>query len=575
MLARLLNPAAVPSGEPASRRSILLVVPTSDTTAAGLSLFDYVMVVAYLVATVAIVVWSVRRQKDTEDFFLGNRRLPWLAVGLSIMATLLSSLTYVGLTGEVVKNGIAAFMMQVAILPAALMVIPVFIPFFMRMRFTSAYEYLEHRFDYPTRLLGSGLFLLLRVGWVSMVMYSGSLALATMAGWNLYTVILVLGLAATVYTCFGGLEGVVWTDVLQAIMLFGGAAAIVLYVWLDTGVGPVAWWHEAGKHSAAHAQPEWFSLDPYKRMTLGTALIAGFFWQVCTHCSDQVVLQRYAATPSLSAARRSYVTNLVSVLSITSLLGLSGLALLYFYVLHPEELPPGTKPTEVGDKLMPHFFANQLPIGFGGLILANFLCDAMQTLVSGVNSVTAVASQDLLEHRRHGAASESLDAAATSLEQGTQQATSVAGHRLVMARLLTLGMGVLTTLIALAVAAMANSSGKNIIDLMPRTFNMFLGPLGALFLIGMFQPRATGRSAFPAVIGALVLSILWSYCREIFDTPYDLSISWAIGTPCVFGLVLAWILSQFVDTGEPHHGDRFTWWEVMKRPVPEPATNQE
>ncbi|MCU0880833.1 MAG: hypothetical protein MUF06_23945, partial [Pirellulaceae bacterium] len=228
-------------------------------------------------------------------------------------------------------------------------------------------------------------------------------------------------------------------------------------------------------------------------------------------------------------------------------------------------------PTEVGDKLMPHFFANQLPIGFGGLILANFLCDAMQTLVSGVNSVTAVASQDLLEHRRRGAASESLDSAAASIEQVTEQPTSVAGHRLIMARLLTLGMGVLTTLIALVVAAMASSSGKNIIDLMPRTFNMFLGPLGALFLIGMFQPRATGRSAFPAVIGALVLSILWSYCREIFRTPYDLSISWAIGVPCVFGFVLAWAWSQFADTGGPHHGDRFTWWEVMKRPVPAPT----
>src|SRR5262245_46983407 len=134
------------------------------------------MVQAYLLVTLGIVLWSSRRQKDTEDFFLGNRRLPWLAVGLSIMATLLSSLTYVGLTGEVVKNGIAGFMTQLAIIPAALVVVPIFIPFFMRLRFTSAYEYLEHRFDYRTRLLGGGLFLLLRTGWVSLVMYTGSLA---------------------------------------------------------------------------------------------------------------------------------------------------------------------------------------------------------------------------------------------------------------------------------------------------------------------------------------------------------------------------------------------------------------
>ena len=160
-------------------------MPPSSPPASGLDLIDFVMIGAYLLVTLGIVVWSSRRQKDTEDFFLGSRRMPWLAVGLSIMATLLSSLTYVGLTGEVVKNGIAAFMMQLAIFPAAVLVIFLFIPFFMRLRFTSAYEYLEHRFDYRARLLGGGLFLLLRIGWVSLVMYTGSLALAEMSGWNL------------------------------------------------------------------------------------------------------------------------------------------------------------------------------------------------------------------------------------------------------------------------------------------------------------------------------------------------------------------------------------------------------
>src|SRR6478735_9436082 len=292
----------------------------------GLQPFDTVVVVLYVIVTLYIVYRASLNQKNTDDFFLGNRRMPWMAVGLSIMATLLSSLTYLGLTGEVVKNGIAAYMMQAAIIPAAFVVVFAFIPFFMRLRFTSAYEYLEHRFDYRTRLLGGLLFLMLRIGWVSLVMYSGSLALATMGGWNFYVTIAVLGIVATFYTYFGGLEGVVWTDVIQAIMLFGGAAAIVLYVWLDSGSGPLVWWQVAGEHSAAHRQVEWFSLDPTKRMTFGTALMSGFFWQICTHCSDQVVLQRYASTPSLAAARKSYITNMVSLLSITSLLGISGLA---------------------------------------------------------------------------------------------------------------------------------------------------------------------------------------------------------------------------------------------------------
>jgi solute:Na+ symporter, SSS family len=537
---------------------------STDRPLPGLEMLDYVVVVLYVLLTLAIVYRASRHQQNTDDFFLGNRRLPWMAVGLSIMATLLSSLTYLGLTGEVVKNGIAGFMAQAAILPAAPFVIFLFIPFFMRLRFTSAYEYLEHRFDFRARLLGGTLFFLLRLGWVSLVMYSGSLALAKMGGWNFYCTIAVLGIAATLYTYFGGLEGVVWTDVIQALMLFGGAAAIVLYVWLDTGHGPATWWQVAGEHSAAHRQTEWFSFDPTKRITLGTALVSGFFWQICTHCSDQVVLQRYASTPSVAAARNSYLTNLVALLSITSLLGVSGLALLYYYLQHPDRLPEGASPTSVGDALMPHFYATQLPLGFGGLILANFLCDAMQTLVSGVNSITAVATQDVLEHG------------------GVLRTNSKS--RLRVARMLTVVLGSLTTCIALAVAWVANSSGKNIFDLMPKTFNLFIGPLGSLFLIGMFLPRATGRTATPAVLGAVAVSIVWNYWKEILsipivwqfashvvERPVDLSIMWAYTVACLSGLLLAVILSLVIEKGGDHPGRRFTWWAVMQRPVPNPT----
>src|SRR5215831_11198542 len=172
-------------------------VPTAENRPlTGLETLDYVVVVLYVLLTIVIVYRVARRQQNADDYFLGNRRLPWLAVGLSIMATLLSSRTYLGLTGEVVKNGIAGFMSQAAILPAAPLVIFLFIPFFMRLRFTSAYEYLEHRFDFRARLLGGALFLLLRLGWVSLVMYSGSLALAKMGGWNFYYTIAVLGIAA-------------------------------------------------------------------------------------------------------------------------------------------------------------------------------------------------------------------------------------------------------------------------------------------------------------------------------------------------------------------------------------------
>jgi SSS family solute:Na+ symporter len=320
------------------------------------------------------------------------------------------------------------------------------------------------------------------------------------------------------------------------------------------------WWQAASEQSPAHRATEWFSLNPTTRMTMGTALISGFFWQICTHCSDQVVLQRYASTPSVAAARGSYLTNVVALLSITSLLAMSGLALLYYYLRHPELLPAGATPTSIGDKLMPHFYATQLPLGFGGLILANFLCDAMQTLVSGVNSIAAVATQDVLQH---------------STFHGTS------GGNLKIARKLTLLLGGLTTAIALAVAALSASSGRNIFDLMPKTFNMFIGPLGALFLIGMFMPRATSRTAIPAVLGAVVVSIIWNYWKAIltlppvwhfakraFSEPFDLSIMWSYAIACLSGLLFAVILSRIVEDGGDHPGRDFTWQAIMRRPPP-------
>ncbi len=523
---------------------------TAPPPHASMAWLDYLMVFGYLLITAGIVWYTSRHQKDADDFFLGGRRLPWFAVGLSIMATLLSTISYLGIPGEMIKHGVAILWMYLAFPLAMFIVIPFFIPFFMRLKMTSAYEYLEHRFDYRVRLMASVMFFCLRLGWIAMVMFAGSTAIASMAEIDLFTVITVMGIAATIYTCLGGLTAVVWTDVLQAVMLLGGAAVIVVYVWATTGAGPSDWWQVVSNSEGfkAHTSPPLFSLNPSVRMSIGWVVINGFFWQICTHASDQVVLQRYFSTTSLASARNSYIVNMLSALSVGILLGFAGFALLFFYLQHPTYLANDLKPTDNGDKIMPYFYAHQLPIGCGGLVLANFLCDAMQTLVSGVNSITAVASNDLVQR---------IDG-----KPRTER------EQLKLARILTLVLGTLATLFAVLIAVLSRNSGQNIVDLMPRAFNMFLGPLASLFLIGMFVPRARGTTALVSASAALFLSINWSYYRQLYAfqaANFDLSPQWAIAVPCVAGVLMGVVYSRVFDGPADHPGADFSWWRVMKR----------
>ncbi|HVC96583.1 MAG TPA: sodium/solute symporter [Pirellulales bacterium] len=529
---------------------------------AGLETLDYVGVVAYLLATLAIVVWSSRKQESTDEFFLGSRRMPWLAVGMSLLATLLSTLTYLGAPGEIVKNGVAFFMGLLALPFSMLVVLCLWVPFFMRLRLTSAYEYLERRFDYRARLLGGTLFLFLRLGWMSLVIHTASGALREMTGFSIQWLIVFVGLSATLYTCVGGIRAAIWNDVLQFVMLFGGLFVTVGYVAWATGTGPTHWWNTVTAHSPAHTNPLWFSFDPTVRMTVATVVLHSFFWTICTHGADQVALQRYFATRSLSAARRSYLVNAVSDILVSVLLATSGLALLFFYFEHPDFLGEGLTPASAGDKLLPYFFTHQLPAGLGGLILAGFLCDAMQTLDSGVNSISAVATTDIGDRFHSFRAGRMGD--------------------LRLARALTLIVGILTTGVALMVAYTAEHSDLNIVDLMPRLFNMFLGPLASLFFIGMFLPRCTARSALPAVLCSLVLSIVWSHWSTIVMALALLapslesyssirpSITWAIWFPCTIAFLLAALLGTIVDKRGDHPGRAYSWRAVLRRPEPGP-----
>ncbi len=531
----------------------------------GLGPWDFVSVGAYLLVTFGVSAWAARRQTSTEDFFVGGRRMPWIAVGLSILATLFSTISYLGVPGEAVKNGIGLSLGYLAV-PFSFAVVSIFwIPFFMRLRLTSAYEYLERRFDRSLRKLGATLFILLRLGWMSMVVFVVSLAvdkiigsdLKWLPGADIYWIIALIGVTAAVYTAMGGIEAVIWVDVLQCLLLLSGVLLAIGYVALVDRTGPVDWWNTVHAKSELHTTPIFFSTDLTIRVTIFTAIISNFFWTICTHGSDQVVLQRYFSTSSARQARGSYIINVVVDLTMASLLAVAGFALLTFYLKHASLLPDNKTAVTMADDLFPYFLGHQLPAGFAGLILSAFLCDAIQTLESGVNSIVAVATRDLLM------SSQTSEREADKLVAGSPEAR-LALTDLFRVRVFSALLAIVVACNAYGVAYLRDVYKLTIIDMMPKFFNMFVGPLAALFFVGMFWSRCTSRSVWPAAILGLTVSIIWSWWETIFLTSWRPTILLAIACPCLVTFFSARLISQFVDPPRRTDEVEYSWRSVIR-----------
>jgi SSS family solute:Na+ symporter len=393
---------------------------------------------------------------------------------------------------------------------------------------------------------------------MSMVVYAASMCLQQVMGNSaviadatngqqvagIYWWIAGVGLFAAIYTCMGGIQAMIWTDVLQCLLLLAGVLMAIGFVAYLDGTGPIDWWKTVAAHAPKHTSPPLFTPDVMVRNSIVWVLLGNFFWTVCTHGSDQVVLQRYFSTPSLSAARRSYFTNVGVDLTMSILLAIAGLALLAFYLRQPDRLPEGLTAINAADRLLPYFLGHELPPGCAGLIMSAFICDAIQTLESGVNAITAVVTNDVVPRLRHGRPRLLSD--------------------LAFARLMTLAVTLIVTTSACFVADRAMARHLTLVDMMPKFFNMFVGPLAALFFTGMFCSRCTSRSAIPALCGGLAVSVVWSWYPEIFDKKAGPTVFLAIAVPCLTTIGTAFVLSFVVERGGPHAGQDFTWFAIVR-----------
>lgn len=504
----------------------------------ALTSLDYTAITLYFIFMMGMGYYFSRRQHSTEEYFVAGRNMPWWAVGISIFATLLSTITYLAVPGEMIKHGVAALANMLAFPLIFVVVGFIIIPYFMRMRATSAYEYLEKRFDISTRLFAAVLFALIRLSWMGIVVFTASRALAKIANIKpdyVWLVALAVGIIAIVYTTMGGVRAVIWTDVVQFIILMGGAIFTVIFVAIATGEGPGVWWENAtatavGTTEDRSNQPLW-SWDPFERLTYGGAMIQMFFWWVCTASSDQVAIQRYFSTPSVAAARRAFAANLVAGVTILVLLALCGIALLSYYQGHLPDTP---------DQVFPHFIRHGLPRGVAGLVVAALFAAAMSSLDSGMNSISTVATVDFY-HRF----------CKTKPDPKTE---------LFVARLITFVAGCVSVAICVMLAAISEEKRGNITDVTNNLNTFIVGGLGGLFFIAIFQRRCTGPQAIAsAMLGMMVGLVLgWGHYWEMYGVikpavPIKFSWMWIIPISSLVTLASGAILGQVF--GSPRQSD--------------------
>jgi len=446
-----------------------------------LSVLDLVVIAAYFLSMVGIGLYFSRRQTSRDEYYLAGREMHWLLVGASVLATLLSTITYLSIPGEMIRYGIMFFAGTIAIPLAVPVVSKLIIPTITRMPITSAYQYLEKRYGNETRRLAGGVFLAHTLVWTGLIFYTASLAVGQVAGWDLLPTILIMGVVTIFYTSMGGIRTVIWTDNVQLLILFGGAISIPIYVAVVTGAGPSAWWENFSQ--AGGSQITFFSWDPTVRLTVVGVIVNIFMWEMCTHSSDQVAVQRYLSTPSVKAARNSMAAYAVFRVLLGLFLALCGLAVFAFYQ-QQSGLDPNAfqaQITQQADRLMPHFIAEQLSGGVAGLLLAALLAAAMSSLSSAINSAAGVLRSDFLPAGKT--------------------------DRMIVDKLLVVGGGIIGMMIAVTVNYAMQRLNWNLVEMTGRLNHIFVGPLAALFFAGVLSKRVSQPAVLVGFVAGGLLSL--------------------------------------------------------------------
>jgi len=437
---------------------------------------DYIIVLVSILAAIGMGMYFAHRQKDTSTYFAGGGKIPAWAVGISIFATLISSVTFLAYPGAAYE-GNWILLVQGLMVPVVLVaLIGIIVPLYRKVIRLSTYEYFERRFGLFARLYSSLAFTLGHFSKAGTVFFLVSMALATFLDINIYTVVLVLGITIIVLTLLGGMEAIVWMDVVQGALLIGGGIICVLILLFGTQGGPAEVFSIASEHNKIDVGPYDWSLTELCFLVM---VLNGIFYALQKYGTDQTIVQRYlAARNDREAKKAAYIGVLMSVPIWAMFMFIGTCLFAYYHAAGAPLLPEGIK----ADEVFPYFIAHELPIGIRGLIIAALAAAAISSLDADLNCLSAIAVQDYyVRFRRNPSDGEQLRF----------------GRWMVVAA----GAG------AVGVASLYISwGGEGVLGALFALYAIFSAGIVGIFMLGLFSRRANKEGLYIGIAAAVLFT---------------------------------------------------------------------
>ena len=435
-------------------------------------------IIVFLLFTGGVVAFGCsffKKKGTSEEFTSAGRSLPGWVVGMSIFATYVSSISYLGYAGKAFSGDWNAFVFSLSIPIASYFAARYFVPFYRSQDSISAYSFLENRFGPWARIYASSCYLLTQIARTGSILYLLALPMNVLLGWNIQTIIIVTSVAIVLYSMLGGMKAVIWTEAIQGIILIGGALVCMFILLFDMPEGPAQTFSitmEDGK----------FSLGSFgsslSESTFWVCLIYGVFTNLQNYGIDQSYVQRYHTAKNEKEAKFSALFGGYLFIPVSAVFFMIGTGLYAFYKVHPGVLPDGVG----ADYVFPFFIVNELPVGLTGLLIASIFAAGMSTIATSVTSSSTIILTDYYQRFRKHAGNR---------------------ERMLVLKLSSVGVGVAGILVAFAFMSVQSA-----LDAWWALASIFSGGMLGLFLLGYISRKARN---FDAVLGVVcgVILVCW------------------------------------------------------------------